>query len=55
VDTWAASALVNRWIRAKYRFSVNPGAYRVTGWWGSRGVIIRARHVVSVDLWNVCV
>jgi len=40
---------------AKYRLSVTPGSYRVTGWWGSRLVIVRARHTVSTDFWNVCI
>ena len=34
---------------AKYRFSVIPGSYRLTGWWGSRTVTIRAGHIVVAN------
>lgn len=37
---------------AKYRFSVPPGSYRVTGWWGSKGVAVRAGHRVTADFFD---
>ena len=39
---------------AKYRFSVPPGSYRVTGWWGSKGVTVRAGHRVTADFFDTC-
>ena len=39
----------------KYRFSVSPGTYRVTGWWGSKGVTVRAGRAVTDNFWNACV
>jgi hypothetical protein len=40
---------------ARYRFSVVPGEYRVTGWWGSQSVAVRAGHVVTAKIRNVCI
>lgn len=40
---------------ARYRFSVVPGAYRLTGWWGSRSVAVRAGQVVTAKIRNVCI
>ena len=40
---------------AKYRFSVPPGPYRVTGWWGSKGVTVRAGHRVTANFFDICV
>jgi curli biogenesis system outer membrane secretion channel CsgG len=40
---------------AKYRFSVSPGSYRVTGWWGSKGVTVRVGRIVTANFWNFCV
>jgi len=39
----------------KYRFSVSPGTYRLTGWWGSKGVTVRAGRTVTDNFWNLCV
>jgi hypothetical protein len=39
----------------KYRFSVSPGTYRLTGWWGSKAVTVRAGHIVLVSFWNPCI
>ena len=39
---------------AKYRFSVSPGSYRVTGWWGSKGVTVPADHRVTTDFFDTC-
>ena len=39
----------------KYRFSVSPGRYRLTGWWGSKAVTVQAGHVVIVSFWNLCI
>ena len=39
---------------AKYRFSVTPGSYRVTGWWGSKGVLVRAGNTTFTNLQNGC-
>ena len=39
---------------AKYRFSVSPGSYRVTGWWGSKGVLVRAGNTTFTNLQNSC-
>jgi len=39
----------------KYRFSVSPGTYRLTGWWGSKGVTVQAGHIVTVNFWNPCI
>jgi hypothetical protein len=39
----------------KYRFSVSPGTYRLTGWWGSKGVTVRAGRSVTVNFWNPCI
>jgi len=39
---------------AKYRFSVSPGSYRVTGWWGTKGVTVRAGHRVTADFFDAC-
>jgi CubicO group peptidase (beta-lactamase class C family) len=39
---------------ARYRFSVSPGLYRVTGWWGSRIVAARAGRTVTVNFMNYC-
>ena len=38
----------------KYRFSVSPGSYRVTGWWGSRTVAIRAGRTDTANFMNYC-
>jgi hypothetical protein len=40
----------------KFRFSVTPGEYRVTGWWGSKEVNVHPDEVVSVtgELGDVC-
>ena len=40
---------------ARYRFSVVPGEYRVTGWWGSRNVAVRAGRAVTANFGNVCI
>jgi CubicO group peptidase (beta-lactamase class C family) len=39
---------------AKYRFSVSPGVYRLTGWWGSKGVIVRAGNTAFANFSNAC-
>ncbi|MGA2527657.1 MAG: hypothetical protein ABSG36_00690 [Acidimicrobiales bacterium] len=39
---------------SKYRFSVRPGEYQVKGWWGSRGVTVRAGAVVTADFPDYC-
>ena len=39
---------------AKYRFSVTPGTYRLVGWWRSKVVIVRAGHVATVNILNLC-
>jgi hypothetical protein len=39
---------------ATYRFSVVPGDYRVTGWWGSRRVTVSAGRAVTVNFGNLC-
>jgi hypothetical protein len=39
----------------KYRFSVSPGTYRLTGWWGSKRVTVQAGHIVIVSFWNPCI
>jgi hypothetical protein len=38
-----------------YRFSVAPGSYQVEGWWGSKAVVVRAGHVVTRNILNMCV
>jgi len=38
---------------ARYRFSVAPGAYQVTGWWGSKGVTVRAGQSVTANFRDV--
>ena len=40
---------------AKYRFSVSPGAYRLTGWWGSKAVTVRAGCIVTDNFLSPCV
>jgi hypothetical protein len=40
---------------ARYRFSVVPGEYRLTGWWGSKSVAVRAGRAVTVKITNVCI
>ena len=40
---------------AKYRFSVSPGSYCVTGWWGFKGVTVRAGRIVTASFWNICI
>ncbi|MGA2806136.1 MAG: hypothetical protein ABSF89_17415 [Acidimicrobiales bacterium] len=40
---------------AKYRFSVSPETYRLTGWWGSKDVTVRAGRTVTDNFWNLCV
>ena len=37
---------------SQYRFSVTPGTYRVTGWWGSKGVAVRAGYRVTADFFD---
>lgn len=39
---------------AKYRFSVPPGSCRVTGWWGSKSVTVRAGQRVTADFFDSC-
>jgi photosystem II stability/assembly factor-like uncharacterized protein len=39
----------------KYRFSVSPGTYRLTGWWGSKGVRVRAGRIATANFMNYCV
>jgi major membrane immunogen (membrane-anchored lipoprotein) len=40
---------------ARYRFSAVPGEYRVTGWWGSRSVAVRAGRAVTANFASDCV
>ena len=40
---------------AKYPFSVSPGTYRLTGWWGSKGVRVRAGRIATANFMNYCV
>ena len=40
---------------ARYRFSIVPGEYRVTGWWGSRSVAVRAGRAVTANFASDCV
>lgn len=39
---------------AKYRFAVSPGSYRVTGWWGSKGVLVQAGRTVNASFPDYC-
>ncbi len=39
----------------RYRFSVVPGEYRVTGWWGSKSVAVRADRAVTANFPSDCV
>lgn len=39
---------------ARYRFSVAPGRYEVTGWWGSEAVVVRAGRVVIFNIEDWC-
>ncbi len=38
----------------RYRFSVSLGSYRVTGWWGSRTVAVRADRTVTANFMSYC-
>ena len=39
---------------ASYRFSVVPGSYRLTGWWGSEDVTVRVGHTVTANFLDTC-
>ncbi len=57
VRLYSGSALVStETVRAgaEYRFSVSPGPYLVTGWWGSKPVVVRAGRVVTFDVVDNC-
>lgn len=52
-----SSVVASTTIRSgtSFRFSVVPGEYRVTGWWGTQSVTVRVAQVVTVKIRNVCV
>jgi hypothetical protein len=37
-----------------YRFSVAPGSYQITGWWGSTTVTVRAAHTLIFNFPGYC-
>jgi len=39
---------------ATYRFAVKAGTYVETGWWGFKGVVARAGHVLTVNFSAAC-
>jgi curli biogenesis system outer membrane secretion channel CsgG len=58
VSLYSGSSLVaSETVRSgtKYRFSVSPGSYCVTGWWGFKGVTVRAGRIVTASFWNICI
>jgi hypothetical protein len=57
VSLYSASQLMtSETVRSgtEYRFVVKPGSYELTGWWGSRGVTVRANHRISGDFYDTC-
>jgi hypothetical protein len=52
VSLYSGSSLIaSETVRSgsKYRFSVTPGSYRVTGWWGSKGATVRAGRIAAAN------